>query len=214
MTTPRINVNPKPCNCGHAAWLAGHHNGMVKHSDTCSSATLLLRCPLPRSVTFMVRLGECKQVRCIGSARRDGHAHALDCPAHPVAVSCSISGKTWEESAVIEVDGDYASGAAFLTAQRACVERWALVKALVLGHGDAQWKTEATVRLVEQRDAVYAALADMARAEEAALAAQRLIATHFLQTRERVHMSNPEERPSAGYLQAFVERLIEQVGAL
>lgn len=60
MTTPTINVNLKPCDCFRQHVVGMQH--LHAHSDDCHGAPTLIPCPLPRSVTFEVRLGECSCV--------------------------------------------------------------------------------------------------------------------------------------------------------
>jgi hypothetical protein len=99
-----------------------------------------------------------------------------------VKVACSISG-TWEASEVADValvrmdDGHFVTfetNAAVTAALSACRDRWALVKALVLGkytYNDSLVPETLHV----QRNAVFAALADMARAEQDACSAQQAL---------------------------------------
>jgi hypothetical protein len=213
--TPTVNVNLYTyCGDGIHCRHAGH-------------GSVPIPCPIPRSVTFTVRLGECtcQHVREIRGGR-----HADDRPARPIRVACSISGKTWEGS---EVDGliephRLAFGIAPIDDEvierltEIARERWALVKALLTGGiytlsarfpPDA---VDAIHRLHMQRDAVYSALADMARAEEAAVAAQHRCdeALGVFPHIGPDHRTLPQERPSAARAAAYVERLIEQVSVL
>jgi hypothetical protein len=144
-----------------------------------------------------------------------------------VKVSCSISGKTWEESEVfdcavrVKFPSPYEASLASATA--ACRARWALVKALVLGNTftlTARFPSDAvdTIhRLHMQRDAVYVALCKMARAEEAALVAQQDVDEAF--PFQRFYLSPAADhrrspRPSWERFRAFVDYLVEQVSVL
>jgi hypothetical protein len=88
-----------------------------------------------------------------------------------------------------------------------CRARWALVKALVLGRDDVESTDEEILRswdrLFAQRDAVYAALADMARAEDA-----KWMANAQLPERFRL-FEGARGAPTA--LARYVEHLLEQV---
>lgn len=189
-------------------------------------APVLIPCPLPRSVTFTVRLGECLKA-C--SPRGFTPGHISGCPGQLIRVSGSISGKTWEESEVTDLDvpGRLAGTNAGADLWRAFRERWALVKALVLGHtawdytmSPAKAIPLATITaMLAQRDAVYAALADMALAERAAEPAHAAIDELLpasLQCRNGLNRLSPppHARPSATWLAAYIEHLIEQVGVL
>lgn len=209
--TPTINVNLKP----HL--MSCHNRTPERHTFGCPGTPVLIPCPIPRSVTFTVRLGECNcpsQARGVSALWPSGHAP--QCPARPLRVTCSISGKTWEESEVVEVEkrGDqwldqFEENAAL----RICRERWALVKMLVLGMGIL---SERTRELQVQRDAVYASIADMARAEDAVWQAQeracRSVDSAFIP--DNFMNAEPHSRPSASILERYVERLIEQIGVL
>jgi hypothetical protein len=97
----------------------------------------------------------------------------------------------------------------------ACNSRWALVKALVTGDTAA---IEDTVfrKLREQRDAVFAALAAMARDEDLHETNRHALfaACPAIFPRGGVSPRPREERPSARNLTAYVEHLIGRVGAL
>lgn len=179
---------------------------------------ILIPCPIPRSVTFTVRLGECV------CGAPPAWNHIPGCPARPIRVTCSISGKTWDESEAHDVE---ATEPNLLTLPvgvppvlRACRARWALVKALVtgepLGRRDADRVSDgiAIIELFGQRDAVFAALADMARTEIATLAAQESV-VELLDSKRVIFRPTPEgARPSAQALEVYIERLIEQVSVL
>lgn len=211
METPTINVNIAVCHCGPDPHCT-HHN-----------KPLHLPCPIPRSVTFVV-LGKCACATTPGPMllpRTVGlveEAHGRDCPARPVKVSCSISGATWEESHISAWETEDGIGLNTTEEARAADERWALVKALVLEQ-DEEWRKDPRSEgwnLQPQRDAVYAALADMARAEEAALKAQKMADDAFSSARyakvgDSDHRAAP---PSVNRLRRYVEHLIEQVGVL
>lgn len=209
MNKPTINVNLKPCMHPHML--------STYTPDEFPNAPVLVPLPLDkwRSVTFTVRLGECIDAgRSAGSpipraCAPDG-VHHERCPARPIRVSCSISGKTWEESEVDEVevhhDGRETSPAELL---RACRDRWALVKALVLNQsiGPSYTMVDGVRPLAIQRDAVYAAIADMARADVTRTQAWLALPLELRQ--------DPGPTSLAGeVLERYVERLIEQVGAL
>lgn len=202
-----INVNLKPCTCGCPVF-------PTVHVKDCPGISVPIPCLIPRSVTFEVRLGECD---CLSSLKSIG-THTDDCRSRPIRVSGSISGKTWAESEPSDVEGPSGAPVDLITV---CRDRWALVKALVLG----QWPTvsaigvlsEAIPGLVEQRDAVYAALADMARAEEAAFDAQERAVKAMGEATympHNFHRAEPHARASADLLARYVERLVEQAGAL
>jgi len=214
---PTVNVNLKPCDC---QW-PGERG--VPHAATCRATPVHVPLPIPRSVTFQVALGECTCEAMIGSATHGAGRHADACPARPVKISCSISGSTWEESEVTDPEGHGADGrlVGFTMSSpmwQACRALWALVKALVLG-----WNGEA-VRAVavsggldlkkidlmfQQMRTVYAALADMARAEEAHASAYSRAWGAMGED------SIPSGRRSAHWVLAhYVDRLIEQVGIL
>lgn len=212
--TPVVNVNLKPCDkgCGAVERRVFAHG----HATTCAAIPVPIPCRPPSSVPFQVALGECAR-GC--TTQRPGQPHYADCPARPVKVSCYISGSTWEESEVTDWETrafTFTGGGEWERAGAACRARWALVKALVLNQpiGPAYVHVDGVRTLAIQRDAAYSALADMARAEEAALAAQRALAPHRLQTRGWVHRPKSEDRPSAGFLWRYVELLIEQVSIL
>jgi hypothetical protein len=119
---------------------------------------------------------------------------------------------------VQEVDLDDVHPHALTAAVNACRARWALVKALVVGEDPpaAVCGFKMANELRAQRDAVFAALADMARAEEAAFRAQDSVAAHLCGCvyRGAIHTSRREDRPSADLLAAYVEHIVEQVGVL
>jgi len=234
MDPTALNVNLKPCGCSHRRGLSS-----TCLSD-CASAPVLIPCPLPPSVTVAVVLGECnctipswwtrdamahsKADRASGrawscacgpcaAARSNGWApdqHNARCPARPVKVSCSISSPdgSWEKSEVTEVDGPF-----WGNALEACRERWAVVKALVLGQ---RWTSqlgslERVATMFDRRDAAYGALADMTRHEDGIESAQ-----HAFFSALNGHGKTVVRiaRPSHSLLEAYVERLIEQVGTI
>ena len=224
METPTINVNRTPCDC----W---KNREPGTHQPKCAAKPVLIPLPLEpwRSVTFEVRLGECDYPR---DACRFGHLN--DCPASPIRVTCSIRGKTWAETRVSDAERADGPGqpnfteAEHMRAVALCDDRWALVKALVLGTWRSvnlnAWQAgamtaEAWARvaaLVAQRDTVFAALADLARAEQAASDAQdRAHAAIGDDLRLKPHHNiEAADRPSAYMLDRYVARLIEQVGTL
>jgi hypothetical protein len=105
MNTPAINVNVNAlCLCRFPEW--GR-----PHAQDCPGAPGLIPCPIPRSFTFWVVLGECSGCGLSQSRSRDGFVrHDTDCPARPIRVSCPISGETWEESEVDDDDVEIAPG--------------------------------------------------------------------------------------------------------
>lgn len=207
--TPSVNVNLR-------------YNPRDPHDG---EAQVLIPCPVPRSAPFTVALGRCV---CGGHIGRGPPAiidrRSSTCPARPVRVSCSISGKTWEESEVTDAErAPYPP--VYLpedweTFRAACRARWGLVKALVLGYTAWDYTMSSALAvplatitaMLAQRDAVYAALADMARAEDAQVAARAAL-------RKALDMSPgralaPDLRESAIEMGSYVEHLVEQVGVL
>lgn len=205
-TVLSINVNLTKCTCNHPS---------VKpdmHFAECPSRPVLIPCRIPRSVTFTVTLGMCDYPR---DACRFGHLDG--CRARPIRVACSIGGKTWEESHIndCEVAGEgigLNTTAEHLIAQ----ERWALVKALVLRNENAAQLNTHGLALSKQRDAVFAALADMARMERAYYDAAQAIhkALPGIYVSSDMQACDPDEAPSARWLSSYVEGLIEQVGVV
>lgn len=200
---PSINVNLKPCTCPD---FGPRGPGFVP----CDSPQILLPCPTQRSVTFSVALGPCTMM-CANPALWGGHS--TTCPARPVRVSCSVSGETWEESEVEAMDA--AGPTAYNqkewgTLYAVCRARWALVKALVLGQPQAQaggkW-LDAPTDLFTRRDAVFDALADMARAERACVTAWLALPVE-LRSGPGPMALTPEA------FERYVERLIEQVSVI
>lgn len=225
-----INVNQHPCNCSHVAWLAGHNNGMVKHSDTCASSPINIPCHLPRTTEFEVALGVCDCGHAAWVARGNiSYQHDAKCPGRPIRVACSIGGETWAESYVTDLEPHHSNPGSPLIdvgatspAGITVSARWALVKALVLGQSPATADREGLLVAAHYagtlgtRDAVFAALADMARAEVAAMQAQQRVDKAFPYHRfHRVGGGDHRATPlSHARLAAYVEFLIEQVGSL
>lgn len=219
MTTPvpAVNVNLKPC-------ARFEHCEGGDHDPSCPAEPILLPCPIPRSVVFNVALGECT---CPQYGRLPGERWK-DCTARPISVACTIGGDgTWAgsevtEANVVEMDSiarildAQDDGAKGLSARlvAACRQRWEIVKALVLGKAQAQpnakW-IDAPTDFFTQRDAVYAALADMARAEEVI---QEKWEEFPLVLRVDAHFGPPETRSSEHLIAAYVAHVIEQVGVL
>jgi hypothetical protein len=172
-----------------------------------SGATNPIPCHIPRAVAFYVALGECT---CGGGLVT---AHSPGCPARPVRVDCNISGETWATSdafeaslpALCRVPTSDDIDAALVAAR----ERWALVKALVMGKETAAQLNAHGLSLAKQRDSVFAALADMARAESTIIQRFADIDKAFTHRKRR-----PFCGPAADELAAFVEHLIEQVGVM
>jgi hypothetical protein len=226
MNTPAINVNVNAlCLCRFPEW--GR-----PHAQDCPGAPVLIPCPIPRSVTFWVVLGECSGCGLSQSRSRDGFVrHDTDCPARPIRASCSISGETWEESEVVACEYWTGPGrlvievSAAAPAWAASRDRWALVKALVLGHmrGGSITPPLGPAVLFEQRDAVYGALATMRRSEQAAHAAFLALPMDLRQASILTKQCGPVaadpveggiDLPSAKIFAIYVERLIEQVVVL
>jgi hypothetical protein len=145
----------------------------------------------------------------------------VDCPARPVRVSCSITGETWEASEVTDVEVYPRETLVMVSTYdvprilAACRARWAGVKALVLGLSTTPALSHCQ-GLVAQRDEVYAGLADLAQLERGACNAQQRVEGAFPYHRfHRVgggdHHAAP---PSHARLAAYVDFLVEQVGAL
>jgi hypothetical protein len=131
---------------------------------------------------------------------------------------------TWEKSEpsaeeVFTYDVDQRARDAYPAEVAAVRDRWALVKALVLGHTDlSSLLTGPTAAAVlSQRDTVFSALADMARLEDSLFAAQvRLDKAAKVPGFSDLAgvSSDTAERPSAEFFAAYVTHLIEQVGVL
>lgn len=211
MSVPTINVNLKPCSCGHWQWLAGDV-GPTK----CVCAPVLIPCPIPRAVTFEVAPGECD---CAEDARRRRgmplEPHLRSCHARPIRVVCYIDGETWGDSHVEDIeypDGEPQKGTESALVPMAW-ERWRAIQMLALGHpatADAVGVlSEAIPALESQRDAVFSALCDMARAESAII--QRFVDVDKVYTNR---MRKAFSGVVADELSAYVEHLIEQVGVL
>jgi len=204
-----LNVNLKKCDCP-----ANQHH---RFSRECASVPVLIPCPIRRSVTFEVALGECTELCSVRPSARDvAGGHIASCPARPVKVSCSISGETWEGGEVDEEAVEEAeTRPEWTTSDHAleiavCRERWALIKALVLGSSSFVPSIDpgAQNTLMLQRDTVFAALADMAMDE-------RHHAEKMATLPERVRPVLPAyAAPSEEALSRYVEHLIEQVGVL
>lgn len=214
---PVVNVNLAKCTClpGFSA-----ASGVNEHAGFCPATPVPIPCRPPPSFTCAVVLGECHGA-CLIINNTRGYTreivHDDTCPARPVKVSCSISG-AWEESEVTNVD--IATTGRFLGWDEegrciaACRARWALVKALVLGMPQpdvmemvGRWNI---ADLFAQRDAVYAALADMARAEDMGDAAAER-ATKAMGSRAA---QSTWPRRSVPRLAEYVERIMEQVSIL
>lgn len=212
---PTINVNLKSCDC----------DAIPDHAGWCSSTPVLLPCPIHRSVTFEVRLVECTCGNVVASGVWMRGAHHPSCPARPVRVSCSISGATWEDSEVVDPDLDVPEIERMRhpmmdsRALSACRERWALVKALVLGRDPAEPEVPVTaaqglLALFQQRDAVFSALAKRVRSEDAG---DEAMAEFFSEVPPSVQVDvghHIQPRLSEHALARYVENLVEQVGVL
>jgi hypothetical protein len=227
MKTPVINVNlaqcDKACEQHDPALLpdGGHWTG-------CAAKPILIPCPIRRSVTFHVALGECRPPKChqslavagaYGITKPSG-IHSTECPARPIRVACSVSGKTWAESEVKDVETRdetwHPSAPRSYRALSACRARWALVKALVLGEAlSPTYTLSADARkVVEQRDAVFSALADMALAEmsmETAIEAMNSTMYAGPRGTRWAPIYEVPESKAQDALERYVEHLIEQV---
>jgi hypothetical protein len=177
-------------------------------------------------------LGECT---CADEAEPGNNPpHLNGCPARLVKVYCSISGKTWEGSDVTDValvpasrQGPWADEVANEERASFCRDRWALIKALVLGRSPTTSERAGLLMaahyngMIGTRDAVYAALSDMARAERAGhaafLALPMDVRKSSIIAKACGHVAaDPEqdaEWPSRAILAHYVERLVEQVSA-
>lgn len=201
-----INVNLAPCRCPVPVGSAQHWE------EQCAAKPLLLPCPIPPSFTAKVVLGACLKSECYtahGDFSRTVHRH--DCPARPVAVSCSTSGSTWEESEVTEIEtvGPTGKPREVIAAAHA---RWALAKALVLGHDDlsALLTGPMAVDLLTQRDAVFAALVRIERGHLETMGGVNDINTIM----RRPAFGLAPSAVAVGMLEDYVERLIERVGVI
>jgi hypothetical protein len=215
---PTINVNLKKCTCKRV-------NGRLPHihDDACDARPVLIPCPIPRSVKFRVVLGECtclseEEPPEVGGIRTAEPGHFSNCPARPVEVVCSISGETWAGSAVADVehaitDDRILGDAGMRRGGDVARDRWSLFRMLVTNTLPAETQGD----LVRQRDALFSALADMAREEQAAFesqerAIQALGDPTFVP--DNFHRAEPHSRASACILEHWVERTIKQVGIL
>jgi hypothetical protein len=120
---PTINLNLEYC----AMCANGEHE--PEQSARCPGKPLPIPCPLPPSVTFRVVVGQCPSC---GAARPWPHQPECRTPdsLKPISVSCSISGETWAESSVVDIEWfhDMEEPSAEMTARivAACRDRWAL----------------------------------------------------------------------------------------
>lgn len=209
----KINVNLEQCPC------QSEPNPKLRcEPEECAAKPALIPCPLPRTVEFRVALGECK---CT-TGGLDGLPHDSDCPARPISVACTIGCETWEGSEV--VDAERADGPGqpnfsepdHMRAVALCSDRWALVKTLTTGE---EWDVKrATLPLFRQRDAVFAALCDMAQADDdtakASAAVGALLGPDTWPWGDRTRETAGMEAPSARALAAYVKHLIASVGSL
>lgn len=212
--TPQINVNLKPCTCPPGSLAVG----IVHFSNRCDATPLPIPCPIPRSVTFEVTLGDCDGRECYSQFMRlESVSHGPSCPANPMKVSCSIDGETWAGSEVTGVEVVHPLAPPFPSLLEIARKRWALVKSLVLGHS-IEGCPETIRNMRAQRDAVFAALADMARAEEASWSAQSRAVSLLDEWHDDGWHLNPETHgdtlPSSKLLSAYVSHLLEQVSTL
>lgn len=199
-----INVNLKPCDSARMpGWTCPHTH--------CAAKPIHTPCPIPPSVTLTVRRVECDR-RCL--ERRDWHEDT--CPAHPITVVCSLRGARWDTSEIGEVKVHHAAGQETSPAEllRIAHERWGFLRSLLLGHSMTDCP-EQIQNLRPRRDAMFAALADEARAEDAAFRAQGRALSELGDPLppEPFHRELPEDRPSARMLERYVRQLVSQVGA-
>lgn len=213
-----INVNLAACDCAVSY-------APMQHTADCAAAPVLVPCHIPPRVELQVALGECVGCIIVNDTRgyRRETIHDASCPGRPVRVSCSISGTTWTESEVADVaqvgvKDEPWDRTECMHALTACRERWVLAKALVAGRSTFIVGVNPGKQniLMLQRDAVFAALADMAKAEEAASVAQnRAHAALGDDLRLRPHHNEEsKDRPAAYMLERYVEHLIGRVGTL
>lgn len=201
MTTPTLNVNLKRCTCGHH----------VGHGDHCWGKPIPLPCSIPRTVEMIVRLGP----PC--TAPPQYHHH--DSCNLPIRVTCTIGGDgTWAGSEIAWTDVAEQECSALRTANARghaeCLvrDRWEIVKALMTGRPVelSMWCGPGTgIRLTYERDAVFAALADLVHLDtqrDAALAR----AAMALGSGVFVH-SCPRAEEVLGQ---YVSHLIAKIGAL
>ena len=142
-------------------------------------------------------------------------------PARPIRVTCSISGKTWQESEIAQAEVPHGHEFSPADVLNTCRERWALVKALLGVNPEwskqGKWFSEhGRMAIFTQRDAVYAALADMARAEDVLGTKAVLIEESLpeaLAADAVLWLDRPYARPSTWLLERFVSQLIQTVGA-
>lgn len=221
MTTINVNLTPdSECSCLDTR-SEHHRNG-------CSATPILLPCRPSASVTFWVALGgcDCGGPRTTIQAGAEHRYHNPGCASRPVKVSCSISGSTWKESEVVDWECSEAvvgmTLGDFRRALRAAVDaRWALVKALVLGASkvsefpEAFRMVPAVSEMLAQRNAVYAALCEIARHERGMADAWDACPARL---QKRAHSggmpSDSDSRPSSWMMEAYIADLLEQFGVL
>lgn len=212
--TATLNVNLAACDCGGAS-------PSGEHAPDCHGPPVLIPRPIPPSVTFEVVLGECVEAlktAILPSAKsRCGlTSHHERCPARLIRVSCDIGGDgTWAGSEVTDIAPVPELWGVDSNLRAIARDRWALVKALVTGSVytlSARFSPE-TVEVIHQlhmhRDAVFAALAAMARAEDAHAAAYSRAWSAMGK-----EGPSPEKRSAHWVLAHYVDRLLEQVGNL
>lgn len=202
-----INVNLGQCDC-HAGINVGPSKGDCP-LESCPGKPIPIPCPIPRSVTFTVTLGVCSET-C--RQYMPNGQHTANCPGKPIRVSCDISGETWAGSEVRSIEPERGHGAEGPHLFAICRARWAGVQALVTGqHGCCAQHMPDHLR--EQRDAVFAALADMARLHVARnSAANRAVKAAGLDYPYSEALD--EDSEPALVLEEYVDRLIRRVGTL
>lgn len=202
-TTPLINVNLTGCD-NRCMPLSGAHR------EGCTRGPVLIPCPIPRTVTLKVALGECTcfQRNYVG---REALGHNSDCPVHPVSVTCTIGGEVWADSAVVDVECEamhLPQGPRYTAALDACRARWEIVEALMTGFYPT-CDNDVPDALMYQRDAMFAHVCGMYRAEVA-------LASHWSYALKALGVKHGLEplTHSQMLLGDYVKRLVEQVGVL
>lgn len=213
-----LNVNLGPCTCRFP-------DASGKHRDGCRGVPIPIPCPWPASITVEVTLGECTCGHMAYVTRGYiSYRHDDTCPGKPVKISCSITSSdgTWAGTEVTDAwpeknDGYLCStGETFPTLERACRKRWAQARAVLLGSpAGIEDGVRIPLEMCRQRDAMFANIAEVARAEQVAFEAQeRGIKTMGPPTflPDNFHRAERHQRASASMLHHFTLRLFEQMG--
>jgi hypothetical protein len=224
MKIPSINVNLKPCNCSNPRPRQIDERLANDHWRTCAASPVLIPCRLPESFSCEVVLGECTRTRSCVTDGKGGVIHSGSCPGRPVRVSASITSPdgSWEKSEVADPDYPEARDRGSDVEARAQAVlrilrmRWGVVKMVVTGQhiGLDDATAGMSPNLFTQRDAVYAALADMARAEEVLSDRANTILKACERAERLPSRDDDDASPSANLLRVFVARLLEQVRVL